>query len=83
MRTAAGAACLLLALAQPASALPNPASVYCVSLGGRLEIRTGPTGEVGFCHLPDGRVVEEWALFRASRADAGPTDATQPVQPRP
>jgi len=74
---------LLLALAQPAHALPNPASAYCVSLGGRLEIRTGPTGEVGFCHLPDGRVVEEWTLFRASRADAGPTGATQPVQPRP
>ncbi len=74
---------LLLALAQPATALPNPASAYCVSLGGRLEIRTGPTGEVGFCHLPDGRVVEEWALLRSSRADGEPTRATQPVQPRP
>lgn len=83
MKGSAGVVGLLLALAQPATALPNPASVYCASLGGRNEIRTGPTGEMGFCHLPDGRIVEEWALFRASRADGEPTTATKPVQPRP
>lgn len=47
-----------------APGLANPASQYCVSLGGRLEIRKETDGEVGYCHLPDGRVVEEWALFR-------------------
>lgn len=53
---------------EPASAgagLANPASQYCVSVGGELEIRTEASGEVGYCHLPDGRVVEEWTLFRA------------------
>ncbi|UHC18932.1 DUF333 domain-containing protein [Methylobacterium currus] len=45
-------------------ALGNPASVCCASVGGRLEIRKGPQGETGSCHLPDGRVVEDWHLFR-------------------
>ncbi len=44
----------------------NPASVYCNSVGGRLEMRRGRQGEAGFCHLPDGRVVDEWTLFRSS-----------------
>lgn len=46
---------------------PNPASAYCVEQGGKLEIRKETGGQVGYCHLPDGRVVEEWELFRASR----------------
>ena len=45
--------------------LANPASVYCVEQGGTLETRTEAGGEAGYCRLPDGRVVEEWALFRA------------------
>ena len=49
----------------PAAGMPNPASAYCESLGGRSEIRQEAGGAVGYCHLPDGRVVEEWALFRA------------------
>ncbi|KMO44545.1 hypothetical protein VQ03_02575 [Methylobacterium tarhaniae] len=47
-----------------ALALGNPASAYCTSIGGRLEIRNEAKGETGYCHLPDGRVVEEWQLFR-------------------
>lgn len=47
--------------------MPNPASKYCVDIGGRLEILTGADGgQTGMCHLPDGRVVEEWALFRSA-----------------
>ncbi|MDT1063660.1 DUF333 domain-containing protein [Paracoccus sp. CPCC 101403] len=49
----------------PAIGTPNPASAHCVTLGGKVEIRKEAGGEVGYCHLPDGRVVEEWALFRA------------------
>lgn len=45
--------------------LANPATEYCVTKGGSLEIRESDHGRVGYCHLPDGRVVEEWALFRA------------------
>lgn len=50
--------------AAPATGLANPASVFCVEQGGHLEIRKTPTGQEGWCHLPDGRVIEEWALFR-------------------
>ena len=45
--------------------MPNPASTHCIERGGRLEIRKDADGnETGWCHLPDGRVVEEWTLFR-------------------
>lgn len=47
--------------------MPNPASEHCVKLGGKLEIRSEAGGQTGYCHLPDGRVVEEWTLFRESR----------------
>lgn len=43
----------------------NPASEYCISLGGRLEVRHEAGGQLGYCHLQDGRIVEEWALFGA------------------
>lgn len=48
--------------------LANPASVYCGKVGGRLEMRNEVNGQVGYCHLPDGRVVEEWTLFREAQA---------------
>ena len=44
--------------------MANPASVNCGEQGGRLEFRTDAAGQSGYCHLPDGRVVEEWALYR-------------------
>ena len=45
--------------------LANPASVNCVDkLRGKLRIVTTAKGQVGYCHLRDGRVCEEWALFR-------------------
>lgn len=49
----------------PAIGIANPASVFCVQSGGRLEIRTMPAGQVGICIFPDGREVEEWAFWRA------------------
>ena len=45
--------------------LANPASVYCEKQGGKLEIRHEKDGDVGYCHLAYGRVVEEWVLYRA------------------
>ena len=61
------AALLIVAAGAPqAWAMGNPASAYCVSIGGRLEMRHGPQGATGFCHLPDGRVIEEWELFRSA-----------------
>ena len=45
--------------------MPNPATLYCTKKGGTLEIRhDDQKGQINFCHLPDGTVMEEWALFR-------------------
>lgn len=57
--------------ASPRAQIANPASVHCVSRGGKLEIRKLESGEAGFCHLPDGSVIDEWVLFRRDhRAEA-------------
>ena len=45
--------------------LANPASVYCADQGGTSVSRETAQGTVSDCHLPDGRIIEEWALFRA------------------
>ncbi|RKS86902.1 hypothetical protein DES39_0108 [Orbus hercynius] len=45
---------------------PNPASQYCVNIGGKSEIVTDPKGSYGLCHLPDGQVVDEWELFNSN-----------------
>jgi putative hemolysin len=57
----------LITSPQHAWALANPASVFCAKSGGKSEIRNGPRGQYGVCLLPDGRVVDEWAYFRAMR----------------
>lgn len=44
--------------------MPNPASAYCEHNGGWIETVNAPGGQTGYCHLPNGAVVEEWALFR-------------------
>ena len=49
--------------------IANPASEHCVKIGGKVEIRKETNGEVGYCHLPDGSIVEEWKLFRSSVDD--------------
>ncbi len=50
---------------EPMIGMANPASVFCVENGGQSEIKKTPLGDVGMCHLPDGRVIEEWELYRA------------------
>jgi eight-cysteine-cluster-containing protein len=45
--------------------LPNPASVYCLEQGGKLEIKKDKDGnEYGVCIFSDGSECEEWAFFR-------------------
>ncbi len=44
--------------------MANPASEYCIELGGELKIEKGEEGERGVCHLPTGEVIDEWELFR-------------------
>lgn len=44
--------------------MANSASVYCEKMDGKLNIVKGPDGESGYCTLPSGERIEEWALYR-------------------
>ncbi len=48
-----------------ATGIANPASEFCVKQGGTVEIVDAASGQVGYCNLPDGTRVEEWAYFRS------------------
>jgi putative hemolysin len=91
----AAAACGPLRTATPApsastAGIANPASVFCESNGGRLDLRTGSGGGVvGICVFPNGGECEEWAYFRgmckpvappASIPSASGTPPTEAVQ---
>ncbi len=44
--------------------MPNPASVYCIQKGNKLEIRTAADGsQNGICVFPDGSTCDEWAYY--------------------
>jgi uncharacterized protein len=49
-----------------ATGMANPASVYCVQVGGTSVIKTNNTtgGQYGVCNFPNGTSYDEWALFR-------------------
>ncbi|RNF35265.1 DUF333 domain-containing protein [Paracoccus methylarcula] len=71
IRTTMVAACLLLAACKQeptAIGMPNPASLHCINQRGVVELRDEERGTVGYCHLPDGRVVDEWKLYRSAQA---------------
>ncbi|BBF85516.1 putative hemolysin [Aquitalea magnusonii] len=54
--------------AMPAVGLANPASLHCLQRGGQLLPRQDQTGnEYAMCRLPDGQLLEEWALFRQDK----------------
>jgi len=63
----------------PQASMPNPASVYCIQHGNKLEIRTAANGsQSGICVLPDGSICDEWAYFRGEcglAAQKSPTPA--------
>ncbi|WP_423604215.1 DUF333 domain-containing protein [Sphingomonas sp. MS122] len=63
-------ACAPKPATEKAVGMANPASVHCGKVGGRVEIRKEADGEVGYCHLPDGRVIEEWKLFRSAQGES-------------
>ena len=73
MRRTLGLICIGMLLMGPQSAwaLANPASVFCAKSGGKSEIRNGLRGQYGVCRLPDGRVVDEWAYYRAMKRKGG------------
>jgi putative hemolysin len=57
--------------------MPNPASVYCVENGNKLEIQTAADGsQSGVCVFPDGSTCDEWAYFWG---DCGLTEQTSPT----
>lgn len=43
---------------------PNPAALYCTTLGYNYELVSTPEGEVGICTLPNGERVDAWEFFR-------------------
>lgn len=43
--------------------MPNPAAVYCKSLGYKFEIVSTEEGEVGYCVFPDGSRCKAWDFF--------------------
>jgi uncharacterized protein len=47
--------------------MANPASVYCTEHDGKLVLEQEAGGTVGYCHLPDGTVMEEWTLYRSAQ----------------
>ena len=59
---------MILAACAPApetDQVPNPASVFCVDNGGKLELRQDASGgTAGICVFPDGSECDEWAFFR-------------------
>lgn len=56
--------------------IANPASVYCVNQGGKLEIRKDEAGnETGYCLFTNGQECEEWAYYRSECNPVG--QATQ------
>jgi putative hemolysin len=62
---------------KPQVNMPNPASVYCVQTGNKLEIRTAADGsQSGVCVFPDDGACDEWAYYRGECGPAtqiGPT----------
>lgn len=58
--------------------IANPASVYCVSHGGKLDIQTTSAGQTGICTFPNGSQCEEWSYLRGecSPTASGVTNST-------
>lgn len=53
------------------AAVANPASVYCETQGGTVEIVTDASGgQAGICNLPDGSKIDEWELFRRDQSSS-------------
>ena len=44
--------------------IANPASVYCINHGGKLDIRTTSSGQTGICMFSNGYECDEWNYFR-------------------
>lgn len=63
----------------PKIGMANPASENCIQQGGQLQIKDEANGQVGYCHLADGRVIEEWALFQLKSTECVAEEAKKLV----
>ena len=54
----------LILVSVTAFSIPNPASVYCLHHGGRLEMMNEPAGVVSVCVFHDKSYCEEWSYTR-------------------
>lgn len=45
------------------------AAEYCESVGGETEVQETSLGTGRYCRLPDGRVENQWQLYRMERLD--------------
>jgi len=63
--------------------LANPASVFCEEKGGRLEIRDGPGGQIGYCIFQNGRECEEWSFYRGECSQNAPVKNETPTAKTP
>jgi putative hemolysin len=52
--------------------IPNPASQFCESHNGTLQIREGTGGQHGVCSFASGAKCEEWAYYRGECSQAEP-----------
>ena len=50
--------------------IANPASVNCVKIGGKVDIKDSAAGQYGMCTFNNGTTCEEWALFRGEGCKA-------------
>ena len=50
--------------------IANPASVNCVNLGGKVEIKDSAAGQYGMCTFANNTTCEEWALFHGEGCKA-------------
>lgn len=72
-----------------APTLANPAAEFCVKMGGQYALATPSEGgdeQKGECHLPNGKVVDAWTLYRAHAkavTDSASADAGTTVSPEP
>ena len=45
------------------------AAEYCESVGGKTEVQETRLGTGRYCRLPDGRVENQWQLYRKEHLD--------------
>jgi putative hemolysin len=62
--------------------IANPASVYCVNHGGKLDIQTTSSGQTGICTFPDGSKCEEWSYLRGQCSPAASGSQNSTSAPR-